>query len=104
MGKFLVLADKHAQLLVVDADIAFYHVLRCFTAYNVVFDEVEHHIGIVHCGFTVTILRKTVIVVPWFHHFYQFVNGMMERAGGRIISQHFAYFLFRETHHLIEIR
>ena len=29
---------------------------------------------------------------------------MMKRAGGRIIGQHFAYFLFRETHHLIEIR
>lgn len=25
-------------------------------------------------------LRKAVIVVPWFHHSYQFVDGVTERA------------------------
>ena len=82
MGKFLVLADKHAQLLVVDADIAFYHVLRCFSIVNVVLDEIKHHVRVVHRGFTVAILCKTVIVVPWFHHFYQLVDGMTEGAVG----------------------
>ena len=104
MGKLLVLADEHMQFLVVNADVVFYHFKWCFAFANIVLDEVEHHIGIVHRGFTVTFLRKAIVVVPRLHYFYKFVYAMVERAGSRIIGQHLAHFFFGETHHLVKIR
>ena len=80
MGKFLVLANKHTQLLIINADIALYHVAWRFAVVNVVLDEVKHHIGIVHGGFTVTFLREAVVVVPRFHHLHQLVHAVVEGA------------------------
>ena len=81
MGKLLVLADEHTQFLVVNADVALYHVAWCFAIINVVLDEVKHHIGVVHRGFTVAFLREAVVVVPRFHHLYQLVHAVVEGGG-----------------------
>ncbi len=103
VGKFFVLTDKHAQLLVVDADVAFYHILRCFTiVVKVVFDKIEHHIRIVHGGFTITSLCKAIVVVPRLHYVQQLVHSVVEVAGGGVIGQHLPYFLFRESYHFVE--
>ena len=104
MGKLFVLADEHAQFLVVDADVFFHHVYRYFATRDVVLDKVKHHIGVVHRGFAVTFLRKAIVIVPRFHYLYQFVYGVLKGAVGGIVSQHFAYFLFRKSHHLVEVR
>ena len=80
VGKLLVLADEHTQFLVVNADVALYHVAWCFAIINVVLDEVKHHIGVVHRGFTVAFLREAVVVVPRFHHLYQLVHAVVEGA------------------------
>ena len=104
MGKLFVLADEHAQLLVVDADVALYHLLGCFAAYDVVLDEVEYHVGVVHSGFTITFFCEAVVVIPGFHYFYQFVHTVVEWTGGGIVSEHLAHFFFRETYHLVEFR
>ena len=80
VGKLFVLADEHTQFLVVNADVALYHVAWCFAIINVVLDEVKHHIGVVHRGFTVAFLREAVVVVPRFHHLYQLVHAVVEGA------------------------
>ena len=104
MGKFLVLADEHAQFLVVDADVLFYHVIRSITVQDVVLNEVKHHIGVVHRSSAVAFLREAIVVVPRFHYLYQFVYGVVEGAGSRIVGQHLAHFLFREAHQLVKLR
>ena len=71
---------------------------------DVVLDEVEYHVGVVHSGFTVTFFCKAVVVIPGFHYFYQFVHTVVEWTGGGIISEHLAHFFFRETYHLVEFR
>ena len=71
---------------------------------DVVLDEVEYHVRVVHSGFTVTFFCKAVVVIPGFHYFYQFVHTVIEWTGGGIISEHLADFFFRETYHLVEFR
>ena len=82
MGKLLVLADEHAQFLVVDADVLFYHFQRCLATHYIIFDEVEHHVRVVHGSFTITFLCEAIVVIPRLHDFYQLVNGVIEGAGG----------------------
>lgn len=104
MGKLLVLADKHTQLVVVHADIFFHHVLRwlALIAY-VVIHEVKHHIGVAHRGAPVAVFCKAVIVIPRFHQFYQFIGGVVELASSGIIIQHLAHILFRKSSQFIEL-
>ena len=71
---------------------------------NIILDEVEYHVGVVHSGFTVTFFCKAVIVIPRFHYFYQFVYTVIEWTGGGIIGKHLADFFFRETYHLVKFR
>ena len=82
MGKLFVLADEHTQLLIVDADVVFYHIFRDITAHDVVLYEIKHHVGVVHRGFTVAFLCEAIVVIPRLHDFYQLVNGVIEGAGG----------------------
>ncbi len=105
MGKFLVAANKHAKLVVVYADVLFHHIVRYSTsAIDIVVDEIEHHVGIIHCCLAIGNLGKTIVVVPRFHYFYQFVNGIfVEVAEVGVISEHVANFLFRKTNHLVEL-
>ena len=44
VGKLLVLANEHAQFLVVDANVIFHHILWCLATHYIIFNEVEHHI------------------------------------------------------------
>ena len=45
VGKLLILADKHTQLFIINADIAFHHILWHFTIIiQIILDEVEHHV------------------------------------------------------------
>ena len=80
MGKLLILADEHAQLFVIDADVAFHHFFRSAATLDIVVDEVEYHIRVIHRSLTIAFLGKTVVVVPGLHHLYQFVHGMTERT------------------------
>ena len=104
MGKLLVLADEHAQLFVVDTNVVFYHIEWRFAIVNVVLDEIEHHVGVVHRGFTIAFLREAVVIIPWLHHLYQFVYTMLERTVCGIIGQHLAHFPLCESHHLVKFR
>ena len=81
MRKLFILADKHTQFLVIDTNVTFYHISRCLSVIiNIVLNEIEHHIGVVHRGFTVAFLREAVVVVPRFHHLYQLVHAVVEGA------------------------
>ena len=102
MRKLLVLADKHTQFFVVDTDIIFYHIPWRLTTHNIVLNKIEYHIRVIHRGITVTFLRKTIVVIPRFHYSYQFIYSMSERTVCRIVSQHFAHFLFSESHHFVK--
>ena len=104
VGKFLVLADKHTQLFIVNADIILHHIPGRFAVIvKIVPDKIEHHVRVVHRGSAITFLCKAVVVIPWLHHFDQFVHTMTERAGGRIIGQHSAHFFFRKAYHFIKL-
>ena len=76
----------------------------CFASLNIILDEVEYHVRVVHSGFTTTFFRKAVVVIPRFHYFCQFVHTVVEWTGGGIVSEHLAHLLFRETYHLVEFR
>ena len=103
VGKLLILADEHTQLLVVDANVALYHAFRSTAIVNVVFDEVEHHVGVVHRGVAVAFLCEAVIIIPRFHHLYQLVHGVVEGAVPGVVGEHLAHLLFGEAHHLVEL-
>ena len=80
MGEFLVMTDEQAQLVVVGANIALHHVLwDVVIASDVIVQEVEHHHRIVHGGFSIAFLGKTVVVVPWLHHGDKLVHSVVER-------------------------
>ena len=71
MGELFVLANEHTQFFVVNAYVIFYHVFWCLTViFDIIFDEIKYHIGIVHGGSTIGFLCKTVVVIPWFHKLY----------------------------------
>ena len=54
VGKLLVLADEHAELVVIQSDVFLYHILRKSSSISdIIIDEIEHHVGIVHGGFAV---------------------------------------------------
>ena len=54
MGKLLVLADEHTELVVIQSDVFLYHILRKSSSVSdIIIDEIEHHVGIVHGGFAV---------------------------------------------------
>ena len=104
MGKLLVLADKHAQLFIVNADIILHHIPGRFAVIvKIVPDKIEYHVRVVHRGSAITFLCKAVVVIPWLHHFDQFVHTMTEVAGGGIIGQHSAHFFFRKAYHFIKL-
>ena len=49
VGKLLVMADEHANLVVVDADVGFHQFLRnIIIVADVIIYKVEHHHGVVH--------------------------------------------------------
>ena len=105
MRKLFILADKHTQFLVIDTNVTFYHISRCLSVIiNIVFNEIEHHIGVVQGWLIITLLRKAIVVIPRFHKFNQLIYSVMKWSFSRIISQHFADFVLCETHHCVEFR
>ena len=65
--------------------------------------KIEYHVRVVHGGATVTFFCKTIVVIPWFHQFYQLVYRMIEWARCGVVFQHIPYILFCESCHFIEL-
>ena len=105
MCKLLVLADEHAEFVVIQSDIFLYHIFRQSSPISyIIINEIEHHIRIIHGGFSVRSLCEAIVVVPWLHQFYQFIHGVVvEIEGIGIVSEHFAHFFLREARHLVKL-
>ena len=105
MGKLLIVADEHADLVVIDADVGFQHAIRnIIIVANVIVHKIEHHHGVVHGCLAISSDAETIIIIPWFHHFYKLIHAMAEWQHARVISQHFTYFILGKSYHLVELR
>ena len=104
VGKLLVSADEHAELVVVGTDVFVYHVVGHLTIIvHIIVDEVKHHVGVVHRHFAELLECKAIVVVPWLHDGYQFIDGMVELVLGGVVFEHGSYFFLRESRQLIEL-
>ena len=103
MGELLVLADEHAQLVVVHTDILVEHLFWNVTTFIYVFvQEREHHVGIVHGGLAVCLFREAIVVVVWLHLDDELVHRVVEGELLGVVSEHFSHLLLCEAHHLVE--
>ena len=104
MRKLLVLADEHAQFVVIHTDVVIKHVFGNPAAVvDVSEQEVEHHVGVVHCGLAVCLLGEAVVVVAGLHDFDEFIHGVVELMVLTVVGEHRAYLLLREANHLVEV-
>ena len=105
VGKLLILTDEHAELVVIQSDVFLYHIFRKSSSISdIIIDKIEHHVRVVHGGFSVRGLCKAIVIVPWLHQFYQFIHCVVvEIEGVGIVSEHFAYFFLREARHLVKL-
>ena len=99
-----VLADEHAKLVVVGADVGIEHVSgNAAFVVDIIEEEVEHHVAVVERRLVDAINGKAVVVVPWLHDGNQLVGRMLELVMATIIVEHFAYLILGETHHGVEL-
>ena len=103
MREFLIFADEHTQFFVINADVIFYHVTRHLTIQNIILYEIKYHVGVIHRGCIVTLGSEAVIIIPRLHNLNDFINAMVEVAGGGIIRQHLTNLVFGEAHHFIKL-
>ena len=103
MPEFLILADEHAQLIVIHTDVLINHPVWNHTSIIYIFiKEREHHIRVVHSGLAVCFLGKAVVVVIGFHDLDEFIDGVMELMMLAVVTEHLAHFGLGESHHLVE--
>ena len=104
VGKLLVLADEHTQLLIVNADVLIEHPLGQSTPVAYIFiKERENHVGVVHRCLSVCVFRETVVIVIRLHNLDEFIDGVVELVILTILSKHLAHLFFGEAHHLVEV-
>ena len=87
MGKFLVVADEHTYLAIVDADVGFHHFVRNMIVIPyVVIYEIENHDRVVHGSLAVAVNSEAIVVKPRLHDFYKLIHGMVERQYASVIA------------------
>jgi hypothetical protein len=105
VGKLPVVADEHAYLVVVDADVGFQHAIRNIVIVaDIIVHKIEYHYRVVHGCLAVSFDGEAIVVIPWLHHFCQFIHAMAEWQHASVIGQHLAHFLLGESHHFVELR
>ena len=104
MIEVLVMANQHANLIVVNTDVGLYHGFWNLIARpDIPIQKVEHHHRIIHGGLAILFHRETIVVKPWLHVTNQLFYRMIERANSRIISKQRPHFFLCKSYQFIKL-
>ena len=80
MGELLVLADEHAEFVVVHADVLLDHTAWSLAVVtDIIVHEIQNHAGIIHGGLSIALWSKAIVIIPRLHHLYELINAMVEQ-------------------------
>ena len=97
----LVETDQMAELVVVRADVVVDHLIRGRSQGQVIADEIQYHIRVVH-RLVQTLRRETVVIVPRLHQVDQIVHTILKTCLALVIGQHLPYLSLAKTYDSIK--
>ena len=98
----MVDASQHFQFAVVRTDVFVYHLFGSTILLHTMSQIIESHIAIENPVIVQTHPCKAIIIIPRLHFRNHFLNVSFQHIALLIITEHFAYFGFAESHHGIE--